>query len=119
MNSEAMPRFGQNGTMPSRRERAADMPTAADRAFHALSSRARVEVLRFLISNSDQARPEIAEATGLSAPTVRIALEDLERLGYLTASAAPGERHGRRVTYSASASKLAEDHQALAAYIFG
>lgn len=105
--------------MPKRRERSADMPESADRAFHALSSRARVEVLRMLLSNPDQTRPQIVDGTGVGAPTVRLALEELERLGYLEVSAPPGERHGRRVTYSVLADKLRADHAALTAYIYG
>ncbi len=94
------------------------MPEAADRAFHALASRTRVEVLRALSSVPNLSRPEIVENTGLTPSSVRIALEELERLGYVEVSVPVGERHGRRVTYRAAIDRLRADQTALADYIF-
>lgn len=95
------------------------MPEAADRAFHALSSRARTMVLRALTRDADRSRPQIAKTTGLTTEAVRVSLNELERLGYVTVSHPPGLRHGRRVTYSANADTFRNDLAVLAAYIHG
>lgn len=110
-------RVSQNGSMPARRERHTDMPLGADRAFRALSSRARIEVMKALGLQQDQTRPQLAEATGLTPATVRSALEDLEDLSYVTVSEPPGSRHGRPVTYRVNRTVFQGDLADLAAYV--
>lgn len=111
--------FGQDGWMPTRRDPAAGMPASADRAFKAMSSRARIDVLRALMQSPDQTRQAIADSAGLSVQTVYAALESLEELGYVEASAPPGQRHGRLMTYSAAEDRFRADQAALLEYIAG
>lgn len=66
-----------------------------------------------------QTRQAVAATAGLSAQTAYAALESLEELGYVEASAPQGQRHGRLLTYSALEDRFRADHAELVGYIAG
>ncbi|NKC52438.1 MarR family transcriptional regulator [Ochrobactrum cytisi] len=53
-------------------------------------------VFRTLARNGSATRPELAERTGLSRPTMSIAMEDLERLGYVEMTGVRQRGTGRK-----------------------
>ena len=96
----ALELVGQNGGMPSRVSLPAQMPAGAGRFYRAISGRARLQVLRTLLSHPGCAARELVDETSLGMATVRSAIVQLEEIGYLQASAPAGSRRGKNPTYS-------------------
>lgn len=108
-------RVGQNVDMPSRVS-ASSIPDGASRARKGIDGTARTLVLRFLMSAPNSTRPEVAEHTGISEATARLALGDLEQLGYVKADI-ERPRKGRHVRYSAVRGVFSEDLEALTSWL--
>lgn len=103
-----------NKVMPSRLD-APDMPRRAAAAQKAIASSSRLTAIRFLLNRPSSSRPEIVAATGMSPATARIALLELEELGYVSVDI-DGPRNGRSIRYSANRAALTDDLSALFAW---
>lgn len=112
--ADSFARLGHNKGMPSRLD-APDMPSRAAAAHKAIASSSRLTTIRFLLDRPGSSRPEIVTATGMSAATARIALLDLEELGYVSVNI-DGPRNGRSIRYSANRAALTDDLSALFAW---
>lgn len=107
--------LGHNGGMPARRD-APQMPDRAAAAHQAIAGTTRMTTLRYLLDHPASTRPQIADATGMSTASARVALVDLEGLGYVTADV-EGPRNGRTVRYSANRSALTDDLTSFVAWM--
>ena len=103
--------------MPRLREASPAMPDAADRAWRAISGRARLDILRALLVDGPATARELAQSTGLSAPTIQTALTQLEALDYVSASEPVGLRKGKHVTYGVQRDDLEAGIASLHAYL--
>lgn len=110
---------GHNGGMPSRREFSDGMPDPARAAHQAIAGPARLEAVRFLLAHPASTRSELVNGTGVSTNAGRVALEQLEDLGYVTADVPADARNGRTVRYTADRQRLTADLAALLAYVVG
>lgn len=109
--------LGQNEGMPSRVPPSVHMPELADRFYRAISGRARVEVIRFLLAQPGSHTRTIADAIQLPIATVRAALAQIEDLGYLTVEAPATERRGTNPQYGINENAYTAGFEAFAAYL--
>jgi len=109
------PRVRQNVDMPSRVS-ASSIPDGASRARKGIDGTARTLVLRFLMGAPNSTQPEVVEHTGISPAAARLALGDLEQLGYVKADV-ERPRKGRHVKYAAVRGAFSEDLEALTSWL--
>lgn len=103
--------------MPARFE-ISDLPPRVAATQTALAGRSRLAVLRFLLDHGHSSRPNIVDATGITAGGVRSALLELEELGFITTDP-PQPRRGQRVRYSVDRRKLTEGLGELYSWLLG
>jgi predicted ArsR family transcriptional regulator len=101
--------------MPSR-VNASAIPDDASRARKGIDGTSRTLVLRYLMGAPDSTQPEVAEHTGISPAAARLALGDLEQLGYVKANI-ERPRKGRLVRYAAVRGAFSEDLEALTSWL--
>jgi hypothetical protein len=109
------PRVRQNVDMPSRVS-ASSIPDGASRARKGIDGTARTLVLRFLMTTPNSTQPEVVQHTGISAAAARLALGDLEQLGYVKADV-ERPRRGRHVRYAAVRGTFSADLEALTSWL--
>jgi len=96
------------------------MPERADLAWQAVSSRARLDLMRALMrTQQPMTARDLAAETGLGAPTIQTALGQLEAMGYVAASEPQGLRKGKQVTYEAAGDQFRDDFTELSKYLLG
>jgi len=106
----------QNGGMPYLLP-SPEMPERVEAIRSAIGPAPSLAVLRFLLQNPGATRREIAESMGLSLPTARMALEALEKSGYVVADLPRSERVGRAVHYRIDRVTLVNDLGALTSWL--
>lgn len=94
------------------------MPDEAVRALRAIAVTGRLEVIRFLLDNPKSGAKEIIEGTGLGRDSLRTAIIELERTGFITTDA-EGDRARRHVRYSIDRKRFVDGLGALYSYILG
>lgn len=101
--------------MPARVS-ASSIPDSASRARKGLDGTARTLVLRYLMTTPNSTQPEVVEHTGISPAAARLALGDLEQLGYVKANV-ERPRRGRHVKYAAVRGAVTSDLEALTSWL--
>lgn len=84
------------------------MPEEVSAVIDAIGNRARGALLRELAQNGPLTAPELARRVSASRESVHRHLLDLESFGLARADTAPGQRHGRLVTWSADVDRVNE-----------
>jgi len=98
----AAAKLGQDGGMPTRLT--PELPPRVAAAHKAVSSTARVLVLRYLMAHPESTRTEIAEGSEQPRGSAWFALRELEELGYAVHTGT-----GRSYRYSIDSEKLRRD----------
>src|SRR5690606_30387720 len=94
-----------------------EMPERVEAIRSAIGPAPSLAVLRFLLQNPNATRREIADSMGLSLPTARMALEALEKSGYVVADLPRSQRVGRAVHYRIDRVTLVNDLGALTSWL--
>lgn len=77
-----------------------------DVASAVMGNRNKSLIIRHLWQTGSSTGTEIITATGISGPTMSLAMQQLEQWLLVTASIPPQERHGRPVTYTLDRNRI-------------
>lgn len=94
-----------------------DMPARVAAAQRAISSTARLTVLRFLLGNPGSTRAEVSTGAGIGSKSTWVALKELQELGFVDVTQDAGTGPGANHRFSVDGSRLSEDLGALVAWI--
>jgi DNA-binding MarR family transcriptional regulator len=94
--------------MPTRLDKT-PLPDGVRRLQSVMGSLSRLQTLRCVWTEPDVDRQGIIDATGMALPSVRLALVELEEMGYVTVDQPRGQRNGRRLRYTAAPDRMKND----------
>lgn len=96
-----------------------DLPPEVEIAVGMIGSRAQADMIRHLSRMGPSTAGELAEATGISRPSLNRHLVALEEAGVVTASPPAGDRAGKTVRYTAQIDRVRELAEKYLRYVSG
>lgn len=106
--------------MPARSSEPLDPSSPeVDIASSVMGNRTKSLIVRHLWQNGPSKGTEILKATGLSGPTMSLAMQQLEQWQIVSGSIPPDQRHGRSVTYTLDRQRIRQLVEAWTAFVVG
>ncbi|WP_394253023.1 ArsR/SmtB family transcription factor [Arthrobacter pityocampae] len=96
-----------------------DLPLEVEAAVSVIGSRAQAEILRRLSRLGPSTAGELADATGISRPSLNRHLVALQKAGVVAATPPAGDRAGKTVKYAAQIDRVRELAEKYLRYVSG